>query len=44
MKATNIIFKLVEATEPLYDKIFKDTGITAKSVNYENYTKIIDLL
>jgi len=44
MKATNIIYKLVDATEPLYDQILKDTGIGAKNVNYENHTKIIGLL
>ena len=44
MKATNIIYKLVDATEPLYDNILKDTGISAESVNYENHTKIIGLL
>lgn len=44
MKATNIIYKLVDATEPLYDQILKETGIGAKNVNYENHTKIIGLL
>jgi len=44
MKATQIIYKLVDATEPLYDNILKDTGITAESVNYENHTRIIGLL
>ena len=44
MKATNIIYKLVDATEPLYDKILNDTGITPQSVHYENHTKIIGFL
>lgn len=41
MATTKIIYKLVEATEPLYDSILKDTGISTESVNYENFTKII---
>jgi len=44
MKATKIIYKLVEATDPLYDKILNDTGITPQSVNYENHTRIIGLV
>ena len=44
MAATKIIYKLVEATEPLYDSLLKDTGISTESVNYENFTKIIGLV
>jgi len=44
MKATKIIYKLVEATDPLYDKILNDDGITPQSVNYENHTRIIGLV
>jgi hypothetical protein len=44
MAATKIIYKLVEATEPLYDSLLRDTGISTESVNYENFTKIIGLV
>ena len=44
MKATQIIYKLVDATEPLYDAILRDTGIGCEAVNYENFTKIIGLV
>jgi hypothetical protein len=44
MQTSKIIYKMVEATEPLYDKIFVDTGITPQSVNYENFTRIIQFL
>ncbi len=44
MEMTKIIYKLVEATEPLYDNLLKDTGITPESVAYEKFTKIIGFL
>jgi hypothetical protein len=44
MATTKIIYKLVEATDPLYDSLLKDTGISTESVNYENFTKIIGLV
>jgi hypothetical protein len=44
MALTKIIYKLVEATEPLYDNLLKDTGITPESVRYEKFTKIIGFM
>lgn len=44
MKATLTNLKLVDATEPLYDSILRDTGIGAEAVNYENFTKIIGFM
>jgi hypothetical protein len=41
MALTKIIYKLVDASEPLYDNLLKDTGITPESVRYEKFTKII---
>jgi hypothetical protein len=41
MATTKIIAKLVDACEPLYENILKDTGIGAEAVNYQNFTKII---
>lgn len=35
MKQTKQIFKLVDATEPLYDSLMVATGITPESVNYD---------
>ena len=44
MGVTKLNFKLIDATEPLYDSILKSTGISAESVNYENFTKIIGFM
>jgi hypothetical protein len=44
MALTKIIYKLVDATEPLYDNLLKDTGITPESVRYEKFTKIIGFM
>lgn len=44
MGVTKLNFKLIDATEPLYDSILKDTGIGAANVQYDNQTKIVGLL
>lgn len=44
MGITKLNFKLIDATEPLYESIMQATGITKESVNYENHTKIIGLM
>lgn len=44
MGVTKQNFKLIDATAPLYEAILKSTGISAESVNYENFTKIIGFM
>jgi hypothetical protein len=44
MGVTKLNFKLIDATEPLYESIMQATGITKESVNYENFTKIIGFM
>lgn len=43
MGVTKLNFKLIDATEPLYDSILEATGISTQSVAYEKFTKIIGL-